>query len=438
MTSVRVWLRRIIGYPLVERQRQRQNRRRNGQGRLAEGPTERLGSLQERLNGQAHPETLAPPPSSDPAKPRPGNIHSSLHLSEAFYEALGEAAGMVDLPSRRAVLRATAEFALAGPLLKGYATRARAKEPTGLGVGMSPQIDSVLHAATTAEQVPGVVALAASDHGIEYEGVFGKRQLQGPAMTRDTVFRVASMIKPITSVAVLQLVERGKLSLDAPVPNIDPALGSPQVLAGFDTVGTPRLRAAKWPITLRHLLSHTSGFTYRLWDAEAVKYFKAIERLPSAVKDTAPRTPLMFDPGDRWQYGAGIDWVGRIVESISGESLDQYFRKNIFEPLDMEDTGFGILPQQTAREASVHRRQSDGSLNPQPTERQTAQQRFSGGGGIYSTGPDYLTFIRMLMQGGSLDGVRILQSRTVALMGQEPNRDTRSRRPEDDRASTFQ
>ena len=257
-------------------------------------------------------------------------------------------------------------------------------------------------------------------------------------MTRDTVFRVASMIKPITSVAVLQLVERGKLSLDAPVPNIDPALGSPQVLAGFDTVGTPRLRAAKWPITLRHLLSHTSGFTYRLWDAEAVKYFKAIERLPSAVKDTAPRTPLMFDPGDRWQYGAGIDWVGRIVESISGESLDQYFRKNIFEPLDMEDTGFGILPQQTAREASVHRRQSDGSLNPQPTERQTAQQRFSGGGGIYSTGPDYLTFIRMLMQGGSLDGVRTLQSRTVALMGQEPNRDTRSRRPEDDRASTFQ
>ena len=239
------------------------------------------------------------PMASGPAKPagrqhRPGIIYSSLHPPEAF---LGEAAGMVDLPSRRAVLRATAEFALAGPLLKGYATRARAKEPTGLGVGTSPQINSVLRAATTAEQVPGVVALAASDHGIEYEGVFGKRRLQGPAITRDTVFRVASMIKPITSVAVLQLVERGKLSLDAPVPNIDPALGSPQVLAGFDTVGTPRLRAAKWPITLRHLLTHTSGFTYRLWDAEAVKYFKAIERLPSAVKNTVPRTPLSVRSG---------------------------------------------------------------------------------------------------------------------------------------------
>jgi len=326
--------------------------------------------------------------------------------------------GMVDLLSRRVVLRTTAKLALTGLLLRGYGPIARAEKSTGLGGDTFHQIDSMLSVATTAQEVPGVVALAASDHGIEYEGVFGSRRLQGPAMTRDTVFRVASMIKPITSVAALQLVERGKLSLDGPVPNIDPALGSPQVLAGYEAAGTPRLRLVKWPITLRHLLTHTSGFTYRLWDAEAVKYFKAIGRLPLAFKDGAPHTPLMFDPGDRWQYGAGIDWVGRILESTSGESLDQYFRKNIFEPLDMEDTAFFILPQQSTREASVHRRQSDGSLNPQPTERQTAQQRHSGGGGIYSTGPDYLTFIRMLMQGGSLDGVRILQSRTVALMGQ--------------------
>ena len=237
-------------------------------------------------------------------------------------------------------------------------------------------------------------------------------------MTRDTVFRVASMIKPITSVAVLQLVEQGKLSLDAPVPNIDPALGSPQVLAGFDAVGTPRLRAAKRPITLRHLLTHTSGFTYRLWDAKAVRYFKAIDRLPSAVKNAVPRMPLMFDPGDRWQYGPGIDWVGRIVELISGEPLDKYFRKNIFDPLAMKDTAFVISPQQSAREASVHRRKLDGSFAPQPMEQQTRRRRFSGGGGIYSTGPDYLAFIRMLLQGGSLNGVRILQPNTVAQMGQ--------------------
>jgi CubicO group peptidase (beta-lactamase class C family) len=276
----------------------------------------------------------------------------------------------------------------------------------------------VLRAATTTEELPGVVALAASDHGVEYEGVFGSRLLQGPAMTRDTVFRVASMIKPITSVAALQLVERGVLSLDGPVPNIDPALGSAQVLIGFDATGTPRLRPAIRPITLRHLLTHTSGFTYRLWDAEEVTYYKAIDRLPSAVRDTAPRMPLMFDPGDRWQYGPSVDWVGRIVETISGESLDQYFRNNIFAPLGMKDTAFVISPQQSAREASLHRREADGSLKPQPKERQTARQHVSGGGGIYSTGPDYLTFLRMLMQGGSLEGVRILQSNTVALMGQ--------------------
>ena len=325
---------------------------------------------------------------------------------------------MVHLPSRRSVLRTTAELALTGALLKGHAAIARAEKSAGRGLNTFPKIDSMLRAATTAGEVPGVVALAASDDGIEYEGVFGKRGLHGPAMTRDTLFRIASMIKPITSVAALQLVELGKLSLDAPVPNIDPALGSPQVLAGFDAAGTPRLRPARRPITLRHLLTHTSGFTYRLWDAEAVRYFKAIDLLPSAERNAVPRMPLMFDPGDRWQYGPSIDWVGRIVELISGESLDVYFRKRILDPLAMNDTAFAVSPEKRAREASVHRRQPDGSLVPQPTEQPTARQRFSGGGGIYSTGPNYLAFLRMLMQGGSLDGVRILQSNTVAQMGQ--------------------
>jgi CubicO group peptidase (beta-lactamase class C family) len=263
------------------------------------------------------------------------------------------------------------------------------------------------------------VALAATDNGIVYEGIFGKRRLHAaPAMTRDTVFRVASMVKLITSVAALQLVEQGKLSLDAPAPDIEPALGSPQVLDGFDAGGIPQLRPAKRPVSLRHLLTHTAGFTYRLWDAKAVQYAKSIDLLPPAERSRAPRTPLMFDPGERWQYGTNIDWVGRIVESISGEPLDVYFRKHILDPLGMNDTAFVISPQQRAREASAHRRRPDGSLTPQPTERQSARQSFSGGGGIYSSGPDYLTFIRMLLRGGSLDGVRILRPDTVALMGQ--------------------
>jgi CubicO group peptidase (beta-lactamase class C family) len=326
---------------------------------------------------------------------------------------------MIHRPSRRDTLKMAAKLAVASSLGVGDAAVARAKEPAGLGADTFPHIDSMFRAATNAEEVPGVVALAATDKDIVYEGIFGRRRLhEGPAMTRDTVFRVASMIKPMTSVAALQLVERDKLSLDAPVPDIGPALGSPQVLDGFDAAGAPRLRPAKRPISLRHLLTHTAGFTYRLWDAKALQYFKAIDRLPSAARAQASRTPLMFDPGERWQYGTSIDWVGRIVESISGEPLDVYLRKHIFDPLGMNDTAFVISPQQRAREASVHRRQPDGSLKPQPAERQTTRQAFSGGGGIYSTGPDYLTFIRMLMQGGSFDGARILRADTVALMGQ--------------------
>jgi methyl acetate hydrolase len=237
-------------------------------------------------------------------------------------------------------------------------------------------------------------------------------------MTRDTVFRIASMIKPITSVAAMQLVEQNKLSLDSPVPDIDAALAKPQVLDGFDAGGAPRLRTAKRPISLRHLLTHTAGFTYRLWDAKAVRYFKAINLLPSDERNSAPRAPLMFDPGERWQYGSSIDWIGRIVESISGKPLDVYFRERILDPLGMNDTAFIISPEQRAREANVHRREANGLLRPEPLEQQTAQPSFSGGSDIYSTAPDYLTFIRMLMQGGSFGGVHVLRPDTVALMGQ--------------------
>jgi CubicO group peptidase (beta-lactamase class C family) len=317
------------------------------------------------------------------------------------------------------MVKTTVKLAAFSSLGVGYAAIARAKEPTGPGVGTFFHIDSMLRAATSAGEVPGVVALAATDNGIVYEGIFGKRRLHAaPAMARDTVFRVASMVKLITSVAALQLVEQGKLSLDAPAPDIESALGSPQVLDGFDARGIPQLRPAKRPVSLRHLLTHTAGFTYRLWDAKAVRYAKSIDLLPPAERSRAPRTPLMFDPGERWQYGANIDWVGRIVELISGEPLDVYFRKHIFDPLGMNDTAFVISPQQRVREASVHRRGPDGSLTPQPTEQQSARQSFSGGGGIYSSGPDYLTFIRVLLRGGSLDGVRILRPDTVALMGQ--------------------
>src|SRR5262249_51828527 len=154
--------------------------------------------------------------------------------------------------------------------------------------------------------------------------------------------------------------------------------------------------------------THTAGFTYRLWDAKAVQYSKSIDLLPAAERSHAPRMPLMFDPGERWQYGTSIDWVGRIVEWVSGERLDGYFRKHILDPLGMKDTGYLLSQQQRQREAIMHQREAN-ALVPQPMERQQPDRKsFSGGGGIYSTAPDYLAFIRMLLRGGSLDGVRIL------------------------------
>lgn len=287
---------------------------------------------------------------------------------------------MIHRPSRRDALKTAAKLAVAGSLGADYTAVARAKKPAGLGLDAFAQIDSVLRLATNAEEVSGVVALAATDNGIVYEGVFGRRRLDAaPGMTRDTVFRVASMVKLITSVAALQLVEQDKLSLDAPVPDIDPAIGSPQVLDGFDAQGMPQLRPAKQPISLRHLLTHTSGFSYRLWDAKAARYASGIDRLPAAERARAPHTPLMFDPGERWQYGPSIDWVGRIVESISGEPIDAYFRKHILDPLGMKDTGFVLSTEQSAREASLHKRGPNGSLAAQSIERQQpGRKSFSG------------------------------------------------------------
>lgn len=326
---------------------------------------------------------------------------------------------MIHRPNRRNFIKTAAGLTAAGSLGLRDAAPALAAAPTGPEPATFPQIDSVLRAATHAGEIPGVVAMAANDHGVLYEGIFGKRRLgDGPAMTRDTVFRVASMVKVITSVAAMQLVEQNKLSLDAPVPDIDPAIGSPQVLDGFDGKGLPQLRPAQRPITLRHLLTHTSGLVYRLWDAKAVQYAKSLELLPKAQRKLAPPTPLMFDPGAGWQYGTSINWVGRIVEATSGEPLDVYFRKHILDPLGMNDTAFVLKPQQREREASVHRRGPNGALTAEPMEQNSPRQTFSGGGGIYSTAPDYLTLIRALLAGGALDGARILRPETVALMGQ--------------------
>ena len=198
--------------------------------------------------------------------------------------------------SRRDVLKGAVAIAAAASVGTTSARRATAQGSA------KAQIDGVLRQAVDAKEVPGVVAMAATDMGLLYEGAFGLRALdQSTPMTLDTVFRIASMTKAITSVAAMQLVEQGKLKVEEPVPNIDPGLGSPQVPEGFDAAGAPKLRPAKRPITLRHLLTHTAGFSYDVWDANTGRYIKAAG-LPARPtgKLASIRTPLAFDPGDQW------------------------------------------------------------------------------------------------------------------------------------------
>jgi CubicO group peptidase (beta-lactamase class C family) len=262
------------------------------------------------------------------------------------------------------------------------------------------------------------VALAASDRGILYTGAFGRREIaRGPAMTLDTIFRIASMTKALTSLAALQLVEQRKIGLDDGVGGILAPLARPQVLEGFDADGSPRLRPARRAITLRHLLTHTSGFCYETWNADLLRYVAATG-MPSTGtgKLAAFDLPLLFDPGERWEYGIGIDWVGRLVEALSGEALDAYIEAHICGPLGMRDTGFVPSPAQRARQASVHLREADGGLAPQPIETPHAPEFFAGGGGLYSSGPDYLLFLRMLLADGLGEGGPIVQPQTVRMM----------------------
>jgi methyl acetate hydrolase len=310
---------------------------------------------------------------------------------------------------RRDVLFRTMAIAGAGMIC---GTNFRATASPFRALSGDGQIDAVLQAKVDAAEIPGVVAMAATERSVVYEGAFGVRDMSTRArMSADTVFRIASMVKLLTSVAALQLVELGKLKLDEPAASIDPTLGPPQVLVGFNAQGSPQLRPARRPITLRHLLSQTSGFSYPLWDANAVRYVKVAHKNPAL-----PRTPLMFDPQDKWAYGSSLDRVGRLVEIVSGKTLDHFFRDHILDPLGMHDTGFSITEDQRAREASLHVRKPDGMLLPQPLEKPTVPKVPSGGAGIYSTAPDYLVLLQTLLNGGSHLGSRILRPETVATM----------------------
>ena len=267
-------------------------------------------------------------------------------------------------------------------------------------------------AVVAAANLPGAVALITDSKETRYAKAFGMADaVNGVPMREDTLFQIASMTKALTSVAVLQLVERGQLDLDAPVGTILPELAEPQVLEGFDEAGAAILRPAKTEVTLRHLLLHTSGCAYTFMNADLLRHAMAAGKMAGG-KRASLDLPLMFDPGTGWQYGTGIDWAGLAVEAVTGMTLGEWFEREITGPLGMTRTGFRATWDPV--EAQVHVREADGGFKTQGMVLGGGEYH-NGGGGLSSTAGDYARFLRMILRGGELDGVRVLSPEMARL-----------------------
>ena len=273
------------------------------------------------------------------------------------------------------------------------------------------KLDEQMRAAIARGDVPGVVVMAADRNGVIYRGAFGLAEAAaGRAMTADAIFSIASMTKAVTSVAAMQLIEAGKLSLEDRAEKHLPELAHPMVFTSFDAAtGDYTLRPAASAITVRQLFTHTSGLGYGFTSA-------VLNKFKPRAGETQTAGPLLFDPGTQWTYGTNTDMLGKIVEKISGENLEQYFRAHILAPLGMHDTAYNLPPEKHARIVNVHRRNTAGALVEQPRNAPKDATKFNGGGGLYSTAADYLRFLQMLLNGGELGGVRLLGPKTLALM----------------------
>jgi methyl acetate hydrolase len=278
--------------------------------------------------------------------------------------------------------------------------------------------DAALAQAINAAGLAGAVAMIAGKGGVRYSQCFGQRSRDGDAvMTPDTLFQIASMSKAITSVAALQLVEKGRLSLHAPIGDVLPGLADPQVLDGFADDGAPLLRPATTAITLHHLLTHTSGLGYDFMSVDIIRA-RGAAGSPAAGTLASLSMPLLFDPGDRWNYGVSTDWVGLAVEAVTGQTLGAYLEAHVTGPLGMVDTAFRPSDAQRARAASLYMRTPDGASFPLPIEigGGDAAEFEMGGGGLWSSALDYTRFLRMILNNGTLDGVRILSPDSIASM----------------------
>lgn len=277
----------------------------------------------------------------------------------------------------------------------------------------SAEIDAYLTGVVRDTRIPGVVALVTDADRVVYSGAFGRQDVaRGVPMGADSIFNIASMTKPVTSVAVMMLVQEGDIGLDDPISDHLPAFENPQVIEQFNAADKSYAsRPAAGPVTVRHLLTHTSGLGYAFSNQTLAALMGAE---PGA---SATRFPLLHDPGTRWTYGESTRVLGTLVEEVSGQPLDEFVAERIFGPLGMSDTFYTVPAQKVGRVVTVHRTTPDGLVET-PNAASIASPVY-GDGGLYSTAADYAKFIQLFLnEGRAPNGARLLSEATVALMGQ--------------------
>ena len=284
---------------------------------------------------------------------------------------------------------------------------------------MSQEIDRILEEAMNENTVPGIAAMVAGPDKLHYCGAFGKKNVStDDPIRRDTIYKVSSWTKAITTAGLMQLVELGRIEIDQPVASVIPLFKDIQVLDGFDGE-TPKLRSPRREVTIAHLATHTSGLAYDFWSEKLLKY-KSAKGAPTGLvgRKESLLSPLMFEPGTEWAYGTGIDWLGEIIEAVSGQRVDDYLQEKIFTPLGMKDTSFSVDEAKRSRVATVHTRKGNDAFTPiafewTPT---LGADRILSGHGLYSTLDDYISFLQMFLNEGTAKGHRILLPETVRLM----------------------
>ena len=264
--------------------------------------------------------------------------------------------------------------------------------------------------ATARGDVPGVVVTVVNEDGVLYHEAFGKSStLRNTPMARDTVFNIASMTKAVTSVAIMMLVDEGKLTLDDDVAKYLPKYKEPLVISTFNQAdGSYETRPAKRPISIRHLLTHTSGIGYGFSSA-------IVAKLTQGTGKTELDLPLLFDPGEGWAYGASTRVLGQVVEAVSGQKLDAFLDARILKPLGMVDTSYLVPQSKYPRVVATNQRGADGKFVERPAG-PTIPATVQGDGGLYSTAGDYGMFLRMLLNGGKLGPARILSEKSAKTM----------------------